>query len=592
MDDDPITLAFLTEFLGVDHEHFGLLTACNGREALKILAREDVFLVVSDIKMPEITGLHLLSEVRTHYPHIEVILMTAYATPEIRDDALQSGCLHFLEKPFEPEELRQLILNQITEKGEGFAGTLKNIQLSDLIQMCCLSSINMAIRVHKGSDQGTIYIQDGEITHAVCEQSHGENAFYEILAWESGGFETLGEISIQEVTIEKNWQFLLMEAARIADEHAIETDEQDIEIGEQEILTEAIQPLHELDELRVLIVDDSAMMCRILKDILNADKDIVVVGTAKNGEEALEKIDELKPDLITLDVNMPVMDGSTALKHIMIKSPCPVVIISSLAGGAQENVLDFLRLGAVEFISKPAKNENMEAQQQQLIETVKLAAKARISNFKMARAPNIVHKEGANEAIEGPCELLVVCNSGAGGYAELIKVIPLLPRELNACLVVLQDMPHEFISPLSDYLNKRSNLMIQPLQGDVQLCGGRCYIGINEFHLNMNSEENGYSLSLGEAEPGQDRGSKGFDHFLQSIAETFSGRILVVLLSGAVVGELDGLRKIKEKNGRIIVQQLHSCMVPYPLEKAIDAQLVESEANPAEIARQISDCLK
>lgn len=592
MDDDSITLDFLTEFLGVDHEHFGLLTACNGREALEILAREDVFLVVSDIKMPEITGLHLLSEIRTHYPHIEVILMTAYVSPEIRDEAQQSGCLHFLEKPFEPENLRKLILDQVTGKDDGFAGTLKNIQLSDLIQMCCLSSISMAIRVSMSSMKGTLYIQDGEITHAVCEGSKGEDAFYKILGWESGSFETLGELSVPEVTIEKNWQFLLMEAARIADEHAIETDDQDMGIGETGILTEEIQPQHERDELRVLIVDDSAMMCRILKDILSADKDIVVVGTAKNGEEALEKIHELKPDLITLDVNMPVMDGSTALKHIMIKSPCPVVIISSLAGGAQGNVLDFLRLGAVEFISKPAKNENMEAQQQQLIETVKLAAKARVNNFKRAKAPNIVHDKGAEKTDQGSCELLVVCNSGAGGYAELIKVIPLLPRELKACLVVLQDMPHEFISPLSDYLDKRSNVVVQPLQGDVQLCGGRCYIGINDLHLSMNSKEDGYSLSLGKDKPDQDRGDKTFDYFLYSIAETFSGRILVVLLSGAVVGELDGLRKIKEKKGRIIAQQLDSCMVPYPIERAIDAQLVEMEANPTEIARQISDCSK
>lgn len=179
--------------------------------------------------------------------------------------------------------------------------------------MCCLSNINMAIRVTKDSQQGVIYIQDCSITHAECSNSVGENAFYEILAWESGGFETMKIDAPPEATIEKNWQFLLMEAARLIDERAIE--EVPVDAAEE------IQLFQEMNRLRVLIVDDSPLMCRILENILKDDEEISIVGTAKNGEEALLKIDELKPDLITLDVNMPVMDGNTALKHIMIKSP-------------------------------------------------------------------------------------------------------------------------------------------------------------------------------------------------------------------------------------------------------------------------------
>ena len=578
VDDDPAILGLLSKSLSVDNERYGVLTAESGNVALEILSQEDIFLVVSDIKMPGISGLHLLTKIRANYPRVEVILMTGFYSEEIRSQVKKNGCLHFFEKPFNTNCLIELIRELIDSRDKGFEGTLKNIQLTDLIQMCCLSCLSMGIRVNKESNKGTIHIKDGNIIHAECEDTVGEDAFYEVMAWESGSFETMEAVSAQETTIDKNYQYLLLEALRIADEKAMKEDDEDE--NEEDI---NISLPHE--NIRVLIVDDSPIMCRILSDIIASDEEMEVIGTAGNGEEALKKISELEPDIITLDVNMPVMDGSTALKHIMIKSPCPVVIISSVGNTSQMNVIDFLCLGAVDFIKKPVKNEHFMQQQKMITERIRLVAKAKINNFRRAKTA-LVLSEKDNKSDENlPCDCLVVLNSGAGGYTELIKTVSILPGDLNACLVLLQAMPSEFVNPFTEYIDKRSLATILPLQNDSPLLGGRCYVGTSEYSLKLNSLEKGYFLCSG----GEVSKSGQTDKFFKSIADCYHKDVLVVLMSGADVGDLDGLRNIREKNGRIIAQKLNSCVIPYPLEKAIEADLVEQEVSHVEIARQIAN---
>jgi two-component system chemotaxis response regulator CheB len=290
-----------------------------------------------------------------------------------------------------------MISEKMISKEEGFEGTLKNFRLTDLVQMCCMSSATTTIRVTQDSQQGTIIIKGGEIIHAVCDETVGEEAFFQIMSWKRGCFETLKVGSVPEKTIEKDWEFLLMEGACMGDEQAM-TDHR---VGQAE---EKVPAAPRQENVRVLIVDDSPLMCRVLQELLTADEEISVVGVAHDGEEALKKIDELKPTLITLDVNMPVMDGGTALKHIMIKNPCPIVVISRLGSKPPENILDFLRLGAVDFLSKPKKSEEMGHHHQQLIERIKQAAKVRISNFKRVKSPKVRLEAKDSFGGQNPCE--------------------------------------------------------------------------------------------------------------------------------------------------------------------------------------------
>ena len=600
VDDEPFLLEALNEYLDQkDGDRYTVLTAKNGREALEVLACENISLVVSDIYMPEISGIHLLTRIKEKYPNTAVILMTAYYSEQIRMKAERGGCLHFIEKPFEFAQIRELINESFIKEDDGFVGTLRNIQLTDLIQMCCLSPITMAIRVTKDSQEGMIYIQEGEIIHASFGNIKGEEAFYTIMGWGTGSFETFDSTIIPYVNIEKSWQSLLMEAVRRIDEKKSEDISlQDEEDNNENNSLESDNARHadvsQIRQISILIVEDSIMMFKVLEKMLAEDKEIRVIGRAGNGAEALEKINEFHPDLITLDVNMPVMDGGTALKHIMLKNPCPVIIISSMGGDSQRNILDFLRLGAIDFVAKPSKVLNMEGYQKYLIDMVKLVSKAKIENFKRVKNHKVLTDKKISEIEDFSCEHLVVIKSGYGGYAEIMRIIPELPNMLNASVLVFQKAPSELINMLSDYLNKRSKLhvysTIHGKYGEMEkkLKGGMCHIFSDNDAVSIAKKSTFHFLKANE-EKNVEMLPKGyhFDQCLQSIAKNFSGKIHVILLSGAELESLDGIKKIKEKGGSIIAQAPESSMVPFSLQKMIAHGIVDIEADPYKIAEII-----
>ncbi|MCP4692466.1 MAG: response regulator, partial [Desulfobacterales bacterium] len=443
--------------------------------------------------------------------------------------------------------------------------------------------------VTKDDLKGSILIKKGKIIHAEHKEQKGTNAFFEILSWENGNFETLTLPHEAPGTIDSQSMYLLMEAARRSDEKNKAARERErageTRAGETRAGEKADAPRTGIVR-RVLVVEDSPMMCGILKGMLDADPDIEVVGTAKNGDEALKKIDALEPDLITLDVNMPVMDGGTALKHIMMKKACPVVIISSPRANAQENIIDFLRLGAVEFISKPRKNEGAEYRER-LVKRIKLAAEANIGAFRRVPPQKILTGETPDAEARTPCRRLVVFLSGIGGCAELIKAIPPLPESRDASLLVFQSMSSDLISPLSEYLDKRSRCKITPSRSGARLYGGACYISNDDLLLKYATIGDVRFLSDADVRAGAAPGVGAFDYFLDSIPGSFADRVLVALLSGARADGLDGLKRFKEKGGRIIAQDPDACMAPRLLEEAAEAGLIEQSARSDEIADRI-----
>jgi len=628
VDDELEVVEMLREFLAFDRAIYEIVTAGNSSEALAILDREEIALVLSDVVMPEINGIELLDKIKRRFPEVGVILMSSYGTAEMRDKIQPLDCLRFIEKPFAISELRQLLRENLDKQQQGFAGTLNNMQLTDIIQMCCLATMSMVIQVQQNSHKGIIVISDGEIVHAVCEDEVGEAAFYEIISWERGNFQTLRQPAEIIMSVNKGWQFLLMEAARLKDEKALKKDaivgmpktpQATLTVSAQKPDT-ASRPdwKPESGKCRVLIVDDSAMMCKVITRLLSPSNQIEIIGTAQNGEEALEKIIALKPDIITLDVNMPIMGGSTALKHIMLKNPCPVVIISSIGHKGRQNILDFLRLGAVDFLSKPAMNADMAAQEELLAQRICLAASAHVENFQLVKAPPLLSGENAGNikiADKHPPEwngmpytspALVIVNSGIGGYAELIRLVPLLNNKMRGAVVALQTMPPEFIRPFCEYLNERSQATVLPLlpsnmnQND-EVTGrpppaplimkmGSCYIGTNQFALDLDVIDGEYGLFTklqDTVDKGNDQHDNNFDRFLISVADSFPGVIIVVLLSGAEVGSLAGLQRIKALDGWIISQKLDTCMITAPLKKALNKQLITLEASASEIVNMI-----
>jgi len=216
--DDEETLTWsMAKSLSKDKDKYEVMIANNGREALNVLERERIDLVISDIRMPDINGLDLLVRIKKEFPQTKVIIMTAYGSSDVQKEANRRGSLYYVEKPFEISDIRKIILDLIGKK-KGFRGKVFGLQLTDIIQMNCLSRLTTALIITRNGEKGVIYLNEGEIIHAECGEQKGTDAFYKILSWQEGEFVSNIGVVPPLQTIYQNWEHLLIEAMRQNDD--------------------------------------------------------------------------------------------------------------------------------------------------------------------------------------------------------------------------------------------------------------------------------------------------------------------------------------------------------------------------------------
>jgi YesN/AraC family two-component response regulator len=216
--DDEETLTWsMSKSLSKDREKYEVIVANNGKEALDQLRKNDIDLVISDIRMPDINGLDLLVRVKKEFPKIKFIIMTAYGSSDVQKEANRRGAIVYIEKPFEINDIRKIIIELIGKK-KGFRGKVEAIQLTDVIQMNCLSRLTTALTITRDGERGTIYLNEGEVIHAECGEQKGTEAFYHILSWQEGEFISNIGVTPPIQTIYQNWEHLLVEAMRRNDE--------------------------------------------------------------------------------------------------------------------------------------------------------------------------------------------------------------------------------------------------------------------------------------------------------------------------------------------------------------------------------------
>jgi CheY-like chemotaxis protein/predicted regulator of Ras-like GTPase activity (Roadblock/LC7/MglB family) len=228
--DDEETLTWgMSKSLSKSSDRFEILTANSGEEALGILEAHAVDLIISDIRMPGMSGLDLLTRVRSDHPEIGVIVMTAYGSPDVQRAATDRGSMAYIEKPFEMQDIEDLINRVLNDRDRtpaekaaephvGFEGRVSNLHLTDVIQINCLGRMTCALKINRGDDVGMIYFREGEIVHATTGSMMGREAFYNILGWQGGSFETIDRVLPTEETISDGWQHLLLEGMHRLDE--------------------------------------------------------------------------------------------------------------------------------------------------------------------------------------------------------------------------------------------------------------------------------------------------------------------------------------------------------------------------------------
>jgi len=219
VDDEEDMLWMLQRNLNKGMPDVEILSAGSGEEALAVLSDKSVELVITDINMPGMNGLDLLIEINNRYPETGVIIMTAYPSSAYEREAMMSGSLRFIEKPFDIKEMREIVKDILKNK-EGFQGTISGVDLMDIIQLNGLSHATSALKITTSEEEGMIFFMDGEVVHAICGQITGEEAFFKVLECQDGSLQNIRGAEPPVVSINKSLESLLFEAAMRNDEVA------------------------------------------------------------------------------------------------------------------------------------------------------------------------------------------------------------------------------------------------------------------------------------------------------------------------------------------------------------------------------------
>lgn len=331
--------------------------------------------------------------------------------------------------------------------------------------------------------------------------------------------------------------------------------------------------------IRVLVVDDSPFMRKSLQRMLEDASDIQVVGTARDGIDAIEKTRELDPDLITLDIEMPRMDGLTALRKIMAELPRPVLMVSSLTQEGAQATLDALAIGALDFIPKESSFATMSILniQQELQEKVRrLAATPRFKRPKLDRSPRLGAPPTARPApppeppaaprpsggalADAPMAELVVLGSSTGGPKALQELLPALPANFPVPILIVQHMPSTFTKPFADRMDGLSKVRVKEAEHGEPIHPGTVYVARGGIHL-LYRQRGTVGLVEQSLEPASSIHRPAVDVLFNSVVENFSRPVLAVILTGMGNDGAKGMEALKKRGAHTLAEAEESCVV-------------------------------
>lgn len=343
--------------------------------------------------------------------------------------------------------------------------------------------------------------------------------------------------------------------------------------------------------LKLLVVDDSKMMRDAIREMFEDDPHIDVVGEANNGIEALEAVKSYNPDVITMDVAMPVMDGITTLKHLMIKNPKPVVMLSSLTVVGATVTFDALRYGAVDFISKPSvvDGEEIQHQVEDIRSKVRFAAGVEVDAVKYIRRQQL-NGSALHAPLEGECEKLVAFGAAEGGYGSMLKIIPRLSaNNSTAYLASIYAMP-EHVDAFTEYLNACSNVLVKRPEHNEKIKPGVCYLNVGSDYMTVHKSDMAYTLHVNPAPFASRKGA--VDMLMFSTADIAAENSVGVILSGSGGDGAEGIEEVLRMGGEAIVQDPHSCLSKDMALAAMQRCDVQWVVSDSDIADKVNDLVE
>ncbi len=336
-------------------------------------------------------------------------------------------------------------------------------------------------------------------------------------------------------------------------------------------------------QISVLVADDSAFMRKVVSDLIEVDPEIIVVGTARNGSDCIQKARSLRPDVITLDVEMPVMDGLAALPTLATELGIPVVMLSSLTQAGADVTIRALSLGAVDFVPKPsgAISLDIAAVRDDLVRKIKAAAAISAGRVRalardlrtptsatspsstsartqalspMPPAPTMLARPSTARAA---ARKVVVIGTSTGGPRALTQVIPWLPPNLPAGVLIVQHMPAGFTRSLAERLNDMSRIKVAEAQGGETVAEGEALIAAGGRHMLVTADG---ALALDDSPP-MHGVRPAVDVTMNSAIDVFGRKMVGVIMTGMGSDGADSMARVKRAGGKTIAEHESTCVV-------------------------------
>jgi two-component system, chemotaxis family, protein-glutamate methylesterase/glutaminase len=326
-------------------------------------------------------------------------------------------------------------------------------------------------------------------------------------------------------------------------------------------------------KIRVLVVDDSTFMRKVLENIYNGDEQMQVVGSAKDGREAVSMAESLKPDVISMDINMPHVDGLQATAEIMTTNPKPIVIVSSESKEGAASTLRALELGAIEFVAKPSGGIDLDMQSVKgdLLRKVRMAAKVRVVRTATRLASSIRSAAGSAKPTApakasprpspGPGDQrfpVVVLVASTGGPATVMRIAPGFTRDFPAAVILVQHMPVTFTSQYAAQLSEFTEIRVKEAESNESLAPSTLYICPGGQHLRVNSSGR---IQLDGASGRINGYLPNMDVAMESVAAYAGPLSITAVLTGMGNDGTNGARAIKSAGGLVLAQDEATCVI-------------------------------
>ena len=344
--------------------------------------------------------------------------------------------------------------------------------------------------------------------------------------------------------------------------------------------------------INVLVVDDSLSMRKIVRDMIESDRRMKVIGEAENGKRAIEMATELKPDVIIMDILMPELDGLEALNYIMHNNPTPTVIMSALSQENKEITIKAILNGAVDFIAKPESTSIADLSKMRLdvIYKITVASRVDVNKFIVGPPPEYV-TERAESIIppEGEYKVIVI-GASAGGPKSVLEILRQLPGDLPAAILVVQHMAMGFTNSFARHLNSESKLKIKEAQEGDEIQPGLVLVAPGDYHMEIKVNKNNDTIrnviKLNQ--------KTEICHVRPSVnptmicaAKIFEERVLGIILTGMGHDGAEGIKTVKMKYGATIAEDMSSCLVKGMPRAAIESGYIDKIVPPSEIPLEI-----